>query len=166
MDPVSIAAGVLGVASAGTKLSISLFSFAQGLGSAGKDIQMIAGELALFGQTLGLVHQSLDEVIKENAAISSVLSQATHLIAPLKIQCNLVYSEAESLMESLKPINEEGSWTKRMKAQLSKIRWMFQKSRADVVQGLVQNVKGTLSCLLNIISIELARSRKKDPEIM
>ena len=166
MDPVSVIAGVLSVASAGTKLSITLFQFAQSLGSAGKDMQMVAGELALFGQILGLVHQSLEEVAEECATLSYVMSRATALVDPLNKQCDLVYAEVQSLMDSLKPMSEEGSWTDRMKVQLTKLKWMFQKSRAEVVQGLVQSLKGTLSCLLNIISVELARSRKKSPDVM
>ena len=49
-DPLSVAAGILGLATAGAKLSLTFFDFASQLGSAGKDINMVAEELTLFGQ--------------------------------------------------------------------------------------------------------------------
>jgi hypothetical protein len=49
-DPLSIAVGILGLSSAGAKLSLTFFDFASELGTAGKDINMVAEELTLFGQ--------------------------------------------------------------------------------------------------------------------
>jgi len=49
-DPLSIAASVLGVASAGAKLSLTLYEFATNLGSARKDVQRTAADLGTFAQ--------------------------------------------------------------------------------------------------------------------
>lgn len=167
MDPLSIAGSVLAIAGAGIKLSLSLYDFAQALGSAGKDIQLIANELGLFGQTLRLVHNSLDEVFKTfGGRQSRILIEAAEIVPGLTKQSEAVVKEARELMESIRRDRDETSWTARLRKPFGKVRWLFQKSRADVVQKLVLSLKGTVCCLLSVISVEVACAKNQDQAIM
>jgi hypothetical protein len=83
-----------------------------------------------------------------------VVDGAAELVDPLVDECKTIYKEADDLMESLKVINDEGSWTFRMKAQFVKIRWLFQKSRIDVLNGHLKKSQGYLQVLLATIDLE------------
>jgi hypothetical protein len=116
-------------------------------------------------QFLGLMHISLTDVLKESWPDSAVMQKSPDLIRRLIKQCETVYEEANGLMESLKPI-ESSTWTYRMKTQLKKIRWMFEKSRVNVLLSLLGHSKVTLGLLQNLINTELALVRNKGPEVM
>ena len=97
---------------------------------------------------------------------SDVVNGAAELIDPLVNECKTIYKDADDLMESLKAIYEEGSWTFRMKAQFIKIRWLFQKSRIEVLNGRLRNFQGTLQLLLATVDLEMAIQDKLPPDVM
>jgi hypothetical protein len=67
-------------------------------------------------------------------------------------------------MESLKAINEEGSSVFRV--SFIKIKWHFQKSRIEVLNGRLKNFQGTLQLLLTTIDLEMAIQDKLPSDVM
>jgi len=95
-----------------------------------------------------------------------VIIEAQGIVDPLVGECETIYKEANDLMEALKPIGEEGSWTIKIKAQFIKLRWVFQKSRIEVLNRRLRSFEGHLHLLLSTVDLEIAVQQKLPADVM
>ncbi|KAF2466714.1 uncharacterized protein BDR25DRAFT_345319 [Lindgomyces ingoldianus] len=160
MSGLEVVASIAGVAGAAIKLSVTLNDVADDLGSAGRDVRYISNEMASFSQVLRLVHSSLED--SQKVAGSTVIRSALETLPQLLEQCGLVYLEANGLMTSLKPSTGRDSSLPFMK----RVRFIFQKSRINVLRSLLDSSKSTLNLLLVTLNIEMAKTRSPNRELM
>ncbi|KAF2728449.1 hypothetical protein EJ04DRAFT_99341 [Polyplosphaeria fusca] len=160
MSGLEVVAGIAGVASVAIKISVTMNEFADELGSAGRDVRYISNEMACFSQVLRLVHSSLEDSAK--VVGSSVVQAALTTLPQLIEQCGMVYDEANGLMVSLRPLGKEATSLPFMK----RIRFIFQKSRIDVLRSLLDSSKSTLNLLLVTLNIEMAKQKSPSKEVM
>ncbi|KAH0537558.1 hypothetical protein FGG08_005657 [Glutinoglossum americanum] len=154
---------ILGVAGAGIKLSLVLYEMASDIGSAGRDVNAIAGEMSLFSQGSVKVLRMVDKSLK-GASVqfgSPVILEANAVLPSLVSQCQIIYKEANGLLDVLKPLMGESPFRK-----LGRVRWLFQKSRVQVLRGMLDSLKATVSLLVSTVDLEIAkRSKESDKAI-
>lgn len=106
------------------------------------------------------MHSSLEDSTK---LVGSAFLQSTlNTIPQLIEQCTLVHEEANGLMVALKPSTSKDSSLPFIK----RVRFIFQKSRITVLRSLLDSSKSTLSLLLNLLDIEMAKMKDPNKALM
>jgi hypothetical protein len=90
-DPATI----IGFASAGLRLSFTLYAFAAALGSAGKEMKQSAKDLSLFSSVLKQLGIKMDQAHKAGFVAIEAYDLTTEIIA----ECKSVYGELEGMIE-------------------------------------------------------------------
>lgn len=146
---------ILGVAGGAAKLSISLFSIAAAIGTAGVEVRAFASNASSLAQVLTNLSDAL--VTKE-----PVSPKAKTIADDLITLCQTILDDSNKLIKKLRPLVElTGSAQKRF---ILRIRWVFEKSKfATHVQSL-EALKSTLSLLIGTVNYSegVASNRPRD----
>ncbi|KFZ08175.1 hypothetical protein V501_06080 [Pseudogymnoascus sp. VKM F-4519 (FW-2642)] len=149
---------ILGVAGGAAKLSISLFSIAAAIGTAGVEVRAFASNASSLAQVLTNLSDAL--VTKE-----PVSPKAKTIADGLITLCQTILDDSNKLIKKLRPLVElTGSAQKRV---ILRIRWVFEKSKfATHVQSL-EALKSTLSLLIGTVNYSdgVASNRPRDIQI-
>jgi hypothetical protein len=156
MAEIGAIASVIGIASAGAKLSIALFDFASTLGSAATEITAIGTEVSQFCVVVKQVESTLRK------ARTTVRYSITALAAIEQIagQCQPVFDEIEQIFEDLKKGKAEPNF-------LGRLKWTLKRSRVQILQKTLEASKLTLSCMLTtLLFAENVSSRRCVPSTL
>ncbi|OBT78313.1 hypothetical protein VF21_03040 [Pseudogymnoascus sp. 05NY08] len=149
---------ILGVAGGAAKLSISLYSIAAAIGTAGVEVRAFASNASSLAQVLTNLSDAL--VTKE-----PVSPKAKIIADGLITLCQTILDDSNKLIKKLRPLVElTGSAQKRF---ILRIRWVFEKSKfATHVQSL-EALKSTLSLLIGTVNYSegVASNRPRDIQI-
>src|SRR4051812_13091504 len=85
----------IGFASAGLKLSFTLYAFAAAIGSAGKEIRQSARDISLFSSVLKQLGVKMDEAYKAGFVGNEAFDLTKEIIA----ECRSVFDELEMMIE-------------------------------------------------------------------
>jgi hypothetical protein len=149
MAEIGLAASIIGVASAGAKLSLALYQFAEIVGSAASEVRSVAGDISIFCSVL---HQ-LDATLQEAKATRYSLTAITTAEAIVG-ECRNIFNQIQAVVDKLKresvdtPQELTLAWTARVK-------WVFQRSKVSLHQSKLESMKATL--LLMLTALAMAR---------
>ena len=142
MAELSALANILSVIGAGIKLSTVLYEFASSIGSAGRDIRRLAGDVSLFCAVLKQVQSVLSKA--KGFRVSMTAIDSTQEVLD---RCQSVFDDLGQVIEKLKGNNDEVSL-------ISRVKWTLQKPK---VQVLLESLRACTAYLhLMVTTLTLA----------
>ncbi|CAF9941953.1 hypothetical protein IMSHALPRED_003113 [Imshaugia aleurites] len=163
MDGVSIAASIVGIATAGVQVSIKLVTLATQVSTASDCISAIANDISL---TSGALHQ-LGELMNRRTTDNGVgiLNQdgleTTRVSAAM---CERVFQEIEKEVkrasEHLRRFKPSGGMMSGEKIELSpieKAKWPFLQPNIDILRADLRDAKSTLMLMLQVATLALSK---------
>ncbi|KAL9084742.1 MAG: hypothetical protein Q9165_007917 [Trypethelium subeluteriae] len=143
-EAFGLAASILAVAGAATRLSINLYEIASALKEAGPEIRVIANETSLFSRVLKEVSAVLD-------GNSAIVWRARSIAEDLVEVCQTVQQDGERLLHVLGPlVQQTGSQRRRV---LLRIRWLFQRSKFIYHRETLGSLKLNLQLLISVMQM-------------
>jgi hypothetical protein len=143
-DPLSVAASILGVASAGIKLSSTLYLYTESVINADKNIREIARDLSItssvvteLGTLLGQGHQTVLN--------SEVLLTAQDAVC----SCDEVFREIQRELDKSLDLGRNGKSTSM---SLKRLKWPLVQPRLNILQVRLERLKNTLVLVLGVMS--------------
>jgi ATP phosphoribosyltransferase regulatory subunit HisZ len=139
-DPLSIIAGIAGIACAGAQLSLSLYEITNRLINAPKEIANVAKELAHLASIFEHLWTTLEKnqkLIKEELIVTTVET----------------LSRFEALQKDVKDIISKCS-------RFDHLKWLFKRERVASLIAKVDAVKVNLNLLLSIVQIAVTVSTR------
>lgn len=152
-DPLGIVGSIVGIAAAGVKVSLTLYQFAEEVGSAARDAKHIGSEISNLCFILRILATTLDK-----ADAASVL-RCTDVAEEMNGRCLAMFIEIIGLVQDLQnyigaPGENSFRWTRR-------IRWALQKPRITYLRASLDSYKATLNLMLETLTLadKLAKRR-------
>ncbi|KKY23240.1 putative mapkkk cascade protein kinase regulator ste50 [Diplodia seriata] len=144
-DPLSVVGSIVGIAATGVSVSLTLYQFADEVGSAAKDAKQIGSEISNFCFILRILASTLEE-----ADAASVL-HCKDVAEKMNERCLAMFVEIIELVNELQkhvgiPGENSSKWTKR-------IRWALQKPRIMYLRASLDTYKATLSLMLETLHL-------------
>ena len=161
MDGVSIAASIVGIASAGVQVSIKLVTLATQISTASDRVSAIGNDISL---TSGVLHQ-LGELMTQKTTDDgvSIFSQggleSTRASAAVCEKIFLqVEREAKKASEQLRDC-KQGRFTggKIKLSRAEKAKWPFLQPSVDTLRADLREAKGTLMLMLQVTTLALSK---------
>lgn len=152
MSGLDIAAGVIGIASAGMAVAQGLIQIADAIGSAGEEVRILATDTDLFSQML----VNLSEALKTRTAASRSIQNTAEDVLDI---CGRILNPFKRLITKLGPLLQKYRESEHQLRQLSlRIQWYFRhKSKVTFYQAALGQLKATLLCLLATMNLEESR---------
>jgi Ras association (RalGDS/AF-6) domain len=147
MAEIGLIASIIGVATTGAKLSLILYQFADAVGSAARDVRIVASEISLFCSVLRQLDSTLQKAKAARYSLTA-LAAAEAIMA----ECQRVFREIQDLVNGLKresvstPEELVIAWTARVK-------WVFQRSKVLIYRRTLESMKATLLLMLTTLTI-------------
>lgn len=153
-DPLSIAASVAGVVSAGFTVAKGLYQIASGIGSAGEEVRMYGDEVAGIAK---LLYQIRSEILGTDGG-----STETRRLLNDTIQlCDQVLVPLQRMLDTLKPLLARFSDTDNRLRQFGlRIQWSFRtKDKLLFYRRALNAQHKLLQTLLSLLSLQVTRDR-------
>lgn len=161
MDGVSVAASIVGIASAGVQVSIKLVTLATQISTASDRVSAIGNDVSL---TSGVLHQ-LGELMTQKTTDDgvSIFSegglQSTRLSAAV---CERIFrqveTEAKKASEQLRDCKQGRLTGGKIKlSRAEKAKWPFLQPSVDAMRADLREAKGTLMLMLQVTSLALSK---------
>jgi len=143
-DPISVAASILGVASAGIKLSSALYCYTETVINADKNIREIARDLSITSSVvteLGMLLGQDDQ--------SQFHSEALVTARDAVRSCEEVFKEIQRELDKSLDFDSKG---KTPMTHLRRLKWPLVQPKLNVLQLRLERLKNTLVLVLNVVS--------------
>ena len=162
---------VLSMANAGFKLAITLFSFAEAIGSIDKEILRTAKDISLFSDVL----QNLVDTLERSQAAKYITKSAFETIQRVIDEGRELFQELETMIEKstkseevIKMKQDEMVPFSRPKLSVPLIKrllYFFQRSRLETLRSRLESLKSTLGLMLGTLAIaeKLETKKRYDP---
>lgn len=137
-------ASVIGVASAGLRLSASLYRYTETVINADKSIKDIARDLSTTSsliRELGALLQNDRREMRCEAALTAA-NDALH-------GCDEVFKGIQKMLDQNIDLSEKGSSTM---SKLKKLKWPLLEPRMQNLQSRLERLKNTLVLVLSVIN--------------
>ncbi|KAI9163861.1 hypothetical protein HJFPF1_05489 [Paramyrothecium foliicola] len=144
---IGLAASIIGVASAGAKLSVALYQLAEIVGSAAQEVRSIASDISIFCSVL---HQ-LDETLQEAKATRYSLT-AICTVETIIGECRHIFSQINEVVDKLKRESVDAPQELTL-AWTAKVKWVFQRSKVSLYQSKLESMKTTLLLILTALTM-------------
>ena len=161
MDGVSIAASIVGIATAGIQVSIKLVNLATQVDTASDRVSSIANDISL---TSGVIHQ-LGELMNQKTTDSgtTILNQrGLDITKTSTIMCERVFQEidketkkASAQLRKVSPGQGRMSGEKIKLSTLEKATWPFLQPNINDLRADLRDAKSTLMLMLQVASLAL-----------
>ncbi|KAF6225842.1 hypothetical protein HO133_009844 [Letharia lupina] len=163
MDGVSIAASIVGIATAGVQVSIKLVTLASQISTASDRISSIGNDISL---TSGVLHQ-LGELINRKTTddgISILNQDGLKTTKTSAAMCERIFQEVEKEMKRAseqlrryKPGQGRMSGEKIELSMTEKAKWLFLQPSIDRWRADLRDAKSTLMLMLQVASLALSK---------
>ena len=161
MDGVSIAASIVGIATAGVQVSIKLVNLATQVKTASDRVSSIANDISL---TSGVLHQ-LGELINQKTTDGGISIFSQHGLETTRTSaamCERIFQEIEKetkkasgQLRKFKPGRGIMSGEKIELSILEKAKWPFLQPNIDTLRVELRDAKSTLMLMLQVTSLAL-----------
>jgi hypothetical protein len=139
-----LAASIVGIISAGAKITIVLFRISEELGTAGKEARLVASEISTFCAVLKTLHESLSKIES-----SAYFSSCRVAVADMTAASMRMYDEVLDAADELRKISAKGAVGVK-----GKVGWVvFQRPKITMLRAAMESYKSTLSLMLETISV-------------
>ena len=163
MDGVSIAASIVGIASAGVQVSIKLVTLAAQISTASDRVSAIGNDISL---TSGVLHQ-LGELMTQKSTddgVSIFNQNGLETTKTSAAMCERVFKEAEKevkkaseQLRNYKPGRGRMSGEKIELSTTEKAKWPFLQPKIDTLRADLRDAKSTLMLMLQVASLALSK---------
>lgn len=162
------AVAVLSMANAGFKLAITLFSFAEAIGSVDKEILRTAKDISLFSDVL----QNLVDTLERGQVAKYITKSAFATLQRVIDEGKELFQELEMMIEKSTEREEvikmdQDAMVPLTRSKFSvplakRLRYFFQRSRLEALRSSLESLKSTLSLMLGTLAIaEKVESKKR-----
>lgn len=142
---MDVASGIIGVASIGIKLSTTLYTFANSVASADKDMKDIAGDVALTSNVLNNVGSFLKDPKTIAIASETAITDAISILD----RCKDAFGEIQTIVDQKGKNSETGMKKSTTRA---KFMWPLKSSRVELLKRRLESLKSSLMLLLQVLS--------------
>jgi hypothetical protein len=135
-------AGVIGIVTAGEKLSIALIKFASTIGSAAKDIENIGTDIS----NICLVLKRVESTLRKPCRTARYSITALADIQRITGRCQVIFDEIKDIVDDLK----------RGKAELDircRLKWTLKRTRIQSLRNELEISKTTLTLMLTTLLV-------------
>lgn len=151
MAEVGLAASIVGIASVGAKLSVNLYSFAETVNSAEKNVKAIATEVSLTSAVL----EQLSETLKQDAQVQVCSNKAVQTAENIVEECSQVFKDIDGALEkSLCSAKRSSPPSKGQKITISlpsRLKWPFLQPKMQLLSANLERLKSTLLLMLQVL---------------
>jgi hypothetical protein len=150
-----IAASVIGIVAFGTRLSISIFDFASGIGGAGRELQLVGTEVSLFCSVLTELQTLLDNAHFD--ASTSAIQSVNTIIS----QCQTIFTELERILDGFN--KSKGNGFIPSPTFVNKVKLTFKQTQVLLLRQTLESCKLTLSVMLFVMHLaeQMSQRRRK-----
>jgi len=138
MAEVGIAASIIGIATFGVKLTLTLYTFGTTASSAREQIDRIARNVALFSNILELLGERLndDKPIHSEAALDFA---------------EALYEDSKRLFERIEELLPDRRRESEELSFIQKIMWNFKKGKVDALMAELEQLKSSVNLLVQVL---------------
>lgn len=151
-------AAILGMANAGFKLSITLFSFAEAVRSVDKEILRTAKDISLFSQVLKLLAVTLERGHRANCISAGAFETSAQIV-----------EECKNLFEELDAVVAKSTSTRKLVRMgeddmeavdaekvivpfAQRLLYFFRKAKMDALRRDLESLKTSLQVMLSVLN--------------
>lgn len=144
MAEVGLIASVIGIAGAGAKLTVTLYTFAETVNSADKSIRDVARDVSITSSVLSQLASIMEQDKKAKISKDDAIKTADEAVRG----CSDVFTEIGTALEkSITNINAG-----KTKAALEKMKWVFNEPKMELLRSNLERMKSSLLLLLSVLS--------------
>lgn len=149
----------LSMANAGFKLAMTLYSFAEAVGSVDKELVRTATDIALFSDVL----ENLAATLEQGQKAKYITKKAFETVQKVIDECNKIFQELETMIEKSTKSEEvirmkEDEMVPKLGSKLSvplikKLLYFFQRSKLEALRAELMSLKTNLNVMLGTLAI-------------
>lgn len=159
MAEVGAIASVIAIAQFGASPSIGLYSSADTIGSANKDVRRIAKDIALFSVVLKDLGAALERAKTSKVHRKNAFDTAQMIVK----ECNDVFQEIQKVSTRSGEV-EQPSEVNITLPTLERLKWVFRKERVRLLRADLGSLKSTILVQLAVMSF--AARHEKDAKAL
>ncbi|KAI9806623.1 MAG: hypothetical protein M1825_006080 [Sarcosagium campestre] len=146
MAEIGLIASVIGIAGAGAKLSVTLYTFAETASSAERSIRGIANDVSLTSSVL----EQLGSHLSEDEHLKLCSDNARTKTQEICGECERVFEEInEALGKSVAKISDGAAKSQKL---LQSLKWPFQEKKMELLRSNLDRLKSTLLLMLKVLT--------------
>ncbi|ETI28831.1 hypothetical protein G647_01283 [Cladophialophora carrionii CBS 160.54] len=150
MAEAGLVATIIGIAGAGVKLSITLYTFAETVATASSEIKNVARDVSLTSSVLEQLGAHLEQ--DEDAKLYS--GSAVETVKDVMTECEVVFQEIEGVLAKATDSVAKRWPRKGGKVALSamdRLKWPFLQPKMALLRSNLERLKSTLMLVLNVL---------------
>lgn len=151
-EVVGLAASIIQIGGAGTKLSIELYNFVSTASRAKTEIVKIASDVELTSKVLG----NVGEVLAADDAKKLVNQDAVQHAKDLIGQCEEVFKELSSVVEKTRNTGKDGKPRVGFRAKMG---WPMKEQRVELLRRRLETLKSSLLVLFYVLQLAHDKAR-------
>ena len=148
MAEIGLVGTVVGLASAGVKLSLTLYTFSETVSSAGTDIKNIARDVSLTSSVLKELGTNLEQDDQTKLYSNSALQTAKEVVR----ECESVFIDLEKVMQKAMERTSKKTSKPGKLTVFDKLKWPFLQPKMEVLRSNLERLKSTLVLMLNVLT--------------
>ena len=156
MAELGLIASVIGVAGAGIKLSITLYTFSETVATAAGSIKAIAKDVSLTSAVLEELGSNLKHDEQARLYSANALKTAQTVI----VDCEAVFKQIDgALSKSMERIGRlatsekgKGKSGKVVLSAMERLKWPFLQPKMQELRANLERLKSTLVLMLNVLT--------------
>ena len=151
MAELGLIGSIVGVAGAGLKLSITLYTFSETVATASWEIKHIARDVSLTSAVLEELGSNLKQ--DEQAMLYSI--SAVKTASDVVAECEIVFTEIDAILAKTMEATMR-RWPKKggrlTLSALDRLKWPFLQPKMELLRGNLERLKSTLVLMLNVLT--------------
>ncbi|KAF2622894.1 hypothetical protein BU25DRAFT_414877 [Macroventuria anomochaeta] len=151
-EVVGLAASIIQIGGAGTKLSIELYNFISTAARADSEITNIAGDVKLTSKVLGDVGKVLVSDDAKKLVNQDAIQHAKELIR----QCEEVFNELSDVVEKGRKPGTDGKSRVSFRAKMG---WPMKEQRVELLRRRLETLKSSLLVLFYVLQLAHDKAR-------
>jgi hypothetical protein len=151
-EAVGLAASILQLAGAGTKLSIALYNFTNSAAHADRDVKYISDDVELTINALESVGKVFQTQNAEFIVSKKAIQDANNLIR----KCEDVFKEISGIVEKRMRTDKDGKRSLSVRGILS---YPMKEPRIELNRRRLESLKNSLMLLLHVLQLAQSQAR-------
>jgi hypothetical protein len=145
-EVVGLAASIIQIAGAGTKLSLALYNFTTSAARADQDVRDIADDVELTSNALESVGKVFESEDAKSIVSKKAVSDANNIIK----KCEGVFTEVSEMVEKRRSVSKDG---KKSLSVMGKLSWPMKEQRFELYRRRLESLKNSLVLLLHVLQL-------------
>ena len=157
MAEIGIIGSLLSIADIGIRLGIRLYTYANTVAQADRNISALSQDITTTSSVLRLLGETLEKGFELNLCSEEAFRTASNAVNG----CSNVFQEIEGLLtDGIAMKTNTGEATNRSSAVRQRLTWPFMEPRIQLLSTNLEKLKSTLSLMLQVIILARQISEK------